>query len=372
MRRRFVRETKKEVKQQQPNEKQVEKKENLNDNKKKEIKNYVKSAILKGLDKEDISTNKLSGYNFMEKTADSYETVPVQDFLTWLFSNVLTYEDLKINDKTYKFINPDATVENFNIVNEYDLKGVLVAGSCVYYDCGTFAIGMIIDKVLDNKKQVLSSINISYNGTILPSEDISNELVTWIITSNNAIIPTIKGTKVQDVKQFLDGSKADYDAHYPVNVLLSNKKPLELSSIIPDRTMQQILPSKQTIPQEKMVEGNNYNVCVSVTGYLFIYNKSKTGTLDNSSNVTINYIRVPVDIVGSPDLIQIAKLINWDFDGEVENINILGECINVIQVPLKSEFFQNNFGDTTTGSKHEGHSYVCYPRVWWEVNDLQF
>ena len=363
MRRRVIREQKKQEVKPEVKEKVKEVVKKVVDVIKKDDSEFIKEAKLKSVNKEDISTNKVPTYDFISKTTEECVTVPIKDYLDWIFSNVLTFDDLIVEGQKYPVMVKDQ--HNFQIVNNYDLKGKLVAGSCICYDCESFGLGIIIDKVLDKKQNVLSSINISYNGSIVPGEDISNELVSWIITNRNLVIPVIKDVTVKDMEQFLDGSLENYGAHYPINYGIQTFNSTKLCSIKPNRKLENNLPTQDSIPTVKMTDdGTNYNIGVSVTGYFFMYNKTTNGSLDDSCHLVMNYIRVPIQITGTPDLIQIAKCVDWDISNEEFRIAIHGECINVIQLPAKCQFYQENFGDANTNVYSRGKGYVCYPLVY--------
>jgi len=368
MRRRIVREVKKPEQVKPVVKDQV--KEVKKEIKPKEVKEIIKKAQLKTLSESDISTNKLGKYNFVD--AENTESVESEKFLQWLFTEVLTYEDLTVDDETYHFISTESGANNYQKVNEYDLKGILVAGSVVYYDCGNFVLGMVVDKVLDQRGNTLSAINIEFNGKELPDDSVDKLHIAWMMACDGSAFPAIKGTTVANVKEWLDSSKEQYGRIEPINKGQCAEQEVQIVKFKPSRGFTTQPPIKEYIPTTPMGEVGNYNMGCSATGYIFIYTKEKGKELEQGIKLDLIYVRVPVIVTGTPDCLELAKLVKYMYkgtgDNKEENVTLYGSCVNVLQVPRKSAFYQENFGDSDSNSViPNGKCEVLYPSVYWDI-----
>ena len=315
----------------------------------------------------DVSENKLGSHNYFSPDT-TYKNVPDdRTFLDWLFTKVLEFQTITYKSTEYNLIpdNADINRKTFQDVTKYDLYGMLVAGTCICYKAEKFGIGFIVDSVMNNNKTISSCVNIAYDGGILP-DNVLETCISWIITCDGSAYPGREGAKLKDAKNagILDESKAQYGRVIPNNKSICANQTVELYAVKP-RNFETKLPTQDMLPDTLMENSNNknFNLGGYVTGYFYVYNLIDGTDLTSNIKLDLVYVRFPITVSGQPDTLTLANLIQYEND----TVTILGNCINVLQIPRFSEFFQTNFGDSMTSLEETSDIHVFYPTVYWEM-----
>lgn len=373
MRRRVVREVKQQPIDNKINEKKVEqKKEEIKakvevkvenkENNKKEIKlpdRKVSDSVA-----QYICENKLDDYNYMTTTT-TYTLADDEKFLNWLFANILDFQEIDYNGGKYTVI--DSSRNNFQDVTNCDLKGTLVAGSCIVYNCQKFAFVFVPDQVICGADS--SSINITYQSAQVPDTSLLSKHVSWLVLCDASIVAANEGTTLEMLKDYIDQSKPNYGIIEPNNKGSCGNVPVQTFRVTPNRKLAASLPKPKLIPTTQGTSQGNNSMYCTATGYMLFYNKTEQNDeMDSNINLDIIYVRQKVSIAGSePTQISINNLVSKLTEGVV----FMGNCNNVVRIPRNSTFFQNNFGDSNTNTTFSnGTVKIFYPTVYWNIYNL--
>jgi len=366
MRRRFVKESKKP--EQINNRPQNNKVEEV-----KKIEEKPKAIEKKEINKKDksltaayVATNKLPDFTIIGETNNQYKTKQAEEFLRFVFENVLEYDKITVNSQDYQVVPTTGNI--YNVVNNCELNGSLIASSVLYYLMDHYCVGMIIDGVRDGENVIKSQINIKFKSTEEPSDDILNQEISWIIDTQCRIYPCIAGSKIDDVKEVLDNTKANYGRHDPINKpsIVEN---MSLKSYYPSKKLNVTLPTADMIPNKTVPSVFN-NVGGYLTGYFFFYNYDEqiTGEFKDQVRAVFTYVTVPLSYNGTSRTISIGDLIGCALSSTSETykhiISVKGNSSNACGFPKSSTCYQNNFGDARGNREVEGNLSILYPKIW--------
>lgn len=374
MRRRFVKETKKsEQINNKPQMKKVEEVKKIEE-KPKAIEKKEINKNNKSLTAAYVATNKLPDYTIIGETNNQYKTKQAEEFLRFVFENVLEYDKITVNSEDYQVVPTEGNI--YNEVNNCELNGSLIASSVLYYLMDHYCVGLIIDGVRDGENNVISQINIKFKSTEEPSDDTLNQELTWVIDTQCRIYPLIEGAKLQDIVNVLDNTKENYGRHDPINKpdIVHNRS---LKSYYPSKKLNTVLPTANMIPTKTTPSTFN-NVGGYVTGYFFFYNYDEqiTGEFKDQVRAVFTYVSIPLSFNGTSRTISVGDLISCALSSTNENykhiISVKGNSSNACGFPKSSTCYQNNFGDARGNREVLGNLSILYPKVWWQIYDKQF
>lgn len=370
MRRRFVKENRKEVK---PVEKPVTKIVAKPIEEKVQIKKEEKKEEIKSVTRKDfatsanVCTNLLPDYTIIGEKSTNYTTLDSETFFRFLFTNVLEYENITKDDTTYQFIPEESNI--FNQVNGMELNGNLIASSALYYSTDHYAVGMVIDGIRDAENKLISQVNIKFKGNDEPSTNVLGKEIAWIVATDCCIYPAIAGSKLSDVVNVLDSSKTNYGEHQPIN------KPnivhsMSLKSYYPNRKLDVFIPAENSIPTT--LREQSENVCGYATGYFFIYNipTANKDQINDNIRLVLSYVTVPLSFNGTNKIISLGDVVSAAINSQEDAtkshlISVKGNSSNDCGFPRNSSFYQNNFGDSRGNRNVEGDFKILYPAMWW-------
>lgn len=360
MRRRINRQVKQEIK---PIEKKEEKKE-------------VKLLPKKEIQNSDICSNILPNNSYIRPTTEQIVGTlegnngvnnGINDFLNVLFTNVLQMKYRDRNDEEHVLDGNALWTDTKNYI--YPTQ-YLVAGSVLLYAVDKCNYGFIIDKVIDSEtEEVISSVDILFNGQV-PQNELLKKHISWVIACDGTAIAGADGALIGQIADYLDFTKTEIPNNTGVcsNPVVTHR----YMSPIKIKSKQQIPPQDQ-MPHEPSTtsEKSERPACV-FTGYFFMYNLNDLeNPIEDTINLTLNYVRVPVYVSGLTDCITLG---NGNIKGqkktqesETKKFFTLSGNNTIVQLPRSSEFYQVNMGDQpNSGYYSQGEEFLMVPSIFFE------